>query len=59
MEAFFLRSSYEQRIRFLDKLCHWFLASQWSYENHLLKSDSIFLRKPLEAGLWSMDFFRV
>ena len=59
LEAISLRSSYEQRIEFLDQLCHQFLAGPWSYEVHWLKSDSLFLRELLEAGFVMFGFFKV
>ena len=57
LEAISLRSSYEQRIEFLDQLCHQFLAGPWSYEVYWLKSDSLFLRELLKAGFEEFEFF--
>ena len=57
LEAISLRSNYGQRIGFLDQLCHQFLAGPWSYEVHLLKSDSLFLRELLEADFVGFGFF--
>ena len=57
LQAIYLRNNYGQRIGFLDQLCHQFLAGTWSYEVHLLKSDSPFFNKTFRSWFCRVCIF--